>query len=411
MNKLISFLQNIINTGVIGIKEPEEIKRIRLSNLVTLTVFITGTPFAFLFYFYGTKLSGIVLMTYILAFMLVLKLNQSNRFQLARMVMILLLNVAVIHFALWYGEDSGLHRMLIPFACVPFLIFRRTDVWPIAIGTFLSLGGFLLIDFVPYTPLNALDANNAHIIYYAITTVAMLWLLLEMLYLSNQNHIAISNLTHQRKNQTAAIVHAQEQERRRTARDLHDSLGQLLSTMKVYYERFPDQPHSIAPNMMALIDQAVSEIRSISFNLMPQILESKGLEPALQELINKVRQTVDFNVFLYIRDMELLPMKMELQFNIYRVVQESMTNIIKHAHAKEVNIHLINTNEELTITIEDDGVGFNPEEGVQKRSGLQHIAARIEWCDGKFEIDSGAKIGTTLIIVIPHLPHATVLEK
>jgi len=408
MNKLISFLQNIINTGVITIKEPEEIKRIRLSNLVTLTVFITGTPFAFLFYFYGTPLSWIVLATYILAFALVLKLNQIRRFQLARMVMTLLMNVAVIHFAFWYGEGSGLHHMLIPFACVPFLVFRRTDIWPIALGVFLSLGGFLLIDFVPYTPINALDAKSELVIYYAITTMAMLWLLLEMLYLSNQNHIAISNLTHQRKNQTAAIVHAQEQERRRTARDLHDSLGQLLSTMKVYYERFPDQPHSVAPNMMELIDQAVSEIRSISFNLMPQILESKGLEPALNELINKVRQTVDFEVFLYIRDIEQIPMKMELQFNIYRVVQESIANIIKHAKAKEVNIHVINTNNELTITIEDDGVGFNPEEGVEKRSGLHHIAARIEWCDGKFEIDSGTKIGTTLIIVLPLVKHGAV---
>src|SRR5690606_32368555 len=134
---------NIIGTGTLKIKDPEEIKRIRLSNLIALTVFVTGTPFAVVFYLYGSKISGIVLVFYILSFLIILQLNRKKKFEFARVVMIILLNTAVIHYSFWYGVSAGLHKMLIPFACVPFLISDRKYGWWIVFSCSISIVGYL----------------------------------------------------------------------------------------------------------------------------------------------------------------------------------------------------------------------------------------------------------------------------
>ncbi len=388
--------------GTSGLNDPEEEKRVRLSNLIALTVFSTGTPFAFIFFFYASKVSGVTLIFYILSFWSVIEFNRRRKFKLARLLLVGLLNGAVIHYSIWYGKDSGLHIMLIPFFCVPFLVFSRDDGWIMAAGSFISCLGYVLIDFVHYEPILSMTATSTSIIYHLITGVAWLWLIFEMIYFTNQNYIAVQNLIWQRKNQTASIVSAQEEERRRISRDLHDSMGQLLSTIKVNLERLPDQQSDAVSNSIELIDQSVNEMRNVAFDLMPNTLENYGLFPALEELVERMNALQSFRMEYQVHGISQAQIAKDQQFNIYRIIQEALNNIMKHAEASEVNLQLIKFEEDLTITIEDDGKGFVYDSAATEGSrGLKNIAARTEWMDGAFRVDSGSKIGTTLIISIP----------
>ena len=396
-----NWLEHIKSVGTETIQNPEEAKRIRLTNLMSLTVFTTGTPFAVMFYFYGSHLSGLVLLIYILSFLSIFYMNKKGRIFSARVVMLSIMNVAVIHYALWYGEPSGLHRMLVPFSCIPFLVFDRKDYRFIVLFTSVSLIAFMLIDFFPFDPLIDLDPTSSSIIFYGITCIAWTWFILEMFYLSNQNHEAYSRLANQAKKQTLDIVNAQEQERKRIARDLHDSLGQLLSALKIRLEKAKRNNETPKQDTLNLIDNAVEEMRSLAYNLMPAALDKKGLKSALDELVDKLRNTVEFKIFFQIHGIDETLITKEYQYNIYRIIQEGLNNIIKHAGAKEVSLQLLKVEDKLTITIEDDGKGFDIKARMDGGIGIQNIAARTEWLDGTFRIDSGPEIGSTLIVEIP----------
>ena len=114
-----------------------------------------------------------------------------------------------------------------------------------------------------------------------------------------------------------------------------------------------------------------------------------------------MRQSVDFKIFFQIQGIDNSLISKDHQYNIYRIVQEALNNIIKHAEAKEVSLQLLKVEGKLIITIEDDGKGFDIQSRIHNGIGMQNIAARTEWLDGKFKIDSGPNIGSTLIVVIP----------
>lgn len=400
---LVRWFQSIINTGTGSIKDPEKAKQIRLTNLMALTVFTTGSPFSIVFYIYGSKLSAIVLVLYILSFLIVFWLNKKESYFSAKIFMLFVMNIAVIHLSIWYGVDAALHRMLMPFGCIPFLIFNRTNYLLITFFTSLSFLGYLAIDFIPFSPLLMLDELSISIVYHGLTCICCTWIILEMLYLSNQNFLAISLLTQQRKDQTNAIVHAQESERTRIARDLHDSFGQLLSAIKINLEMVGPQENHHLKTSKDLVDSAVIEMKNVAYNLMPGTLENNGLIPAISELIGKIKRTAPFEVFYYVHNIRQQDISKDQQHNIYRIIQEGLHNILKHAKATEVNLQLVNSENKLTITLEDNGCGFDLEKVNRTGSGLQNMKARTEWLDGEFMIDSGAEIGTTIIVSIPTL--------
>ncbi|CAG5086085.1 sensor histidine kinase [Parvicella tangerina] len=401
MSSSQSWNQRLINSGTLGLTNPEEIKRVRLSNLIALTVFTTGTPFAAIFFYFATKLSGVVLIFYILSFWSVIELNKRYRFKLARFVMVLLLNAAVIHYSIWYGKGAGLHMMLIPFFCVPFLIYSKRDGWWMFVGSLISSAGFLMIDFIPFQPIIQLSIRSESFIYHGITAMAWLWLIFEMVYLTDQNYIAVKNLISQRKGQTEAIIRSQELERNRIARDLHDSIGQLLSAAKVNLEQLSGRHDETIQNSINLIDQSVEEMRNVAFHLMPNTLESYGLLPALEELVDRINGFSSFDLAFHTHGFVSNQIGKDLQYNIYRIVQEALNNVLKHAEANEVCLQLIEVEQRLMIIIEDDGKGFAYNLLKREGRGLQNIAARVEWMDGKFTVDSGKTIGTTLIIEVP----------
>ncbi|KOF01722.1 hypothetical protein OB69_15330 [Roseivirga seohaensis subsp. aquiponti] len=203
------------------------------------------------------------------------------------------------------------------------------------------------------------------------------------------------------------VLEGQETERRRIAIDLHDRLGGILSMVKLHFSVVTeslskdDQTHTKFMKASDLLDQATGEVRSISHNLMSGVLTKFGLVPALEDLKDKISQTGKLKVSLYSNDLNnVLTAEQELQ--LYRIVQELISNILKHSHAKEANIQLTKGEDSVNLIVEDDGVGFDLKE-VNKKAGigLINLKARVAKLNGNFHIDSGRGAGTTISIDIP----------
>jgi two-component system, NarL family, sensor kinase len=247
--------------------------------------------------------------------------------------------------------------------------------------------------------------ERQRILGWSIAGIAVLALLSTVLFFNRaklkQKNLYQQQLHEQQQKQAAAVIEVQEQERKRIAEDLHDSLGHLLSTAKLNLQSVPEEQKKHYTNTLHLLDQASQEIRNISFNLMPQTLEEQGLIPALYELADKVRKSRLYDILIRVHNMDNLEFDQQTKFNIYRIVQEAVNNILKHADAKEISIQLVKQEESLSIMIEDDGKGFNMAEVKKFGRGLKNITARSEWLHGTITIDSTPGRGTTISIEIP----------
>lgn len=246
------------------------------------------------------------------------------------------------------------------------------------------------------------EIKRERLIYWSASGIVSLSLISSLL-LFNRKRLKEKNkfqqqLNKQQKEQAVAVMETQEMERKRIAEDLHDSLGHLLSTAKLNLQTLPQEKQ--VQNSLTLLNQASDEIRNITFNLMPHTLEEGGLIPALEELANKVNNSGTVLVNLQIHNMEKFNLEKQSQFNIYRIVQEAVNNILKHAGASEISIQVIGQEDHITIMIEDDGKGFNPQTNKTGR-GLKNIVTRSLWLKGNINIDSTPGKGTTITTEFP----------
>ncbi|NNF34923.1 MAG: tetratricopeptide repeat protein [Saprospiraceae bacterium] len=201
-------------------------------------------------------------------------------------------------------------------------------------------------------------------------------------------------IIHERKSiRMQSLIEGQEQERTRISRDIHDGLGGLLSATKAQLLN----PDNNTNKVHELIDQACEEVREITQNLMPVSLKTVGLKGAIEDLIRKT---------------ECLPIKIKseisieekydehIALNVYRVIQELINNVVKHAKAKNLLVQVLHADEEVKILIEDDGVGYNAL--IQNGGmGIKNVNARVELLNGDINIDTAENIGTTVNIDIP----------
>lgn len=219
-----------------------------------------------------------------------------------------------------------------------------------------------------------------------------------------QKHRYLKELNRQQKAQAGAVMETQEQERKRIAEDLHDSLGHLLSTVKMNLQTLPDMHRQLVEHPLRLVNQAASEIRDITFNLMPRTLEEEGLAAALHELAEKTNRPGSLRVELQIHGMEVVRLERQVEFNIYRIIQEAVNNILKHAGAREITIQLIRHDDQFSIMIEDDGNGFNTDDAGRSGRGIRNISTRSAWLNGTADFDSAPGRGTTVTVSIPITP-------
>lgn len=209
------------------------------------------------------------------------------------------------------------------------------------------------------------------------------------------------------------VLHAQEQERISLARELHDDLGQRLALLKInlhHLRRFLSDPDAHAA--WAVLDAAVltliAQIRVISVSLRPPLLDYLGLESALEQLLNMQFST---GVCSYVFEYAGLPNKLAapIETAVYRIVQESITNVVRHAHANVVVVE-VNGGEaglELELIIRDNGVGFPHAAGPEvhradgSQGGLRGMHERVELLGGTFNVESSANAGTRVIVALP----------
>ncbi len=203
-----------------------------------------------------------------------------------------------------------------------------------------------------------------------------------------------------------AIIQGEEKERRRIARDLHDGLGALLATTKMRINALENDAPQIKQlpsycKAEELIDEACRTIREISHNMVPTVLNQHGLEYALNDLCQSVAHAhnirVDFLPFDLNEDLDVT-----LKVSIYRMVQELLRNVIKHARATEVIVQLTMESEHITLIVEDDGRGFDPSRvNGHNGIGLENIRSRVEYLEGNMEIESNREEGSTFTIDLP----------
>jgi PAS domain S-box-containing protein len=200
-----------------------------------------------------------------------------------------------------------------------------------------------------------------------------------------------------------SIIETQEKERRQLSVELHDNVNQILSSCKLMLElakENKDKAPLLTEKSYQSIQLAITEIRKISHNLNPSAVEDFGLGEAITEMVDKINLSekvkVDFKFFATVKKTAL---KSEDKIAVYRIVQEQLNNILKHAHAKNVFIELAIKPSKIHLFIEDDGNGFNPKK-INKGIGLKSIHHRVEYYHGTIDIESGKNKGCKMTITL-----------
>jgi len=201
------------------------------------------------------------------------------------------------------------------------------------------------------------------------------------------------------------VVEAQELERRRLARELHDETGQALTSillgLKALEERTGDEASRAATQeLRSLVVSTLQDVRRLAVELRPTALDDFGLVAALERLTASFAEqtgiSVDFQTAL--AD-ERLPEEVETA--LYRIVQESLTNVVKHARARRVSILLARKEGSVKAVVEDDGRGFDPAEQAGDGFGLVGMSERLALLGGRLEVESDADAGTTIAAEVP----------
>ncbi|WP_428659304.1 tetratricopeptide repeat-containing sensor histidine kinase [Runella sp.] len=205
---------------------------------------------------------------------------------------------------------------------------------------------------------------------------------------------------------TNSILKGQEEERSRVARDLHDGLGGLLSGIKLTLNTM--RGNIILPESGALafgraltqLDNAISEMRRVAHSMMPEALVKFGLTEALQDFCDGINESRQLKVSLQTFGLET-PIESSTEVVLYRIVQELLNNIIKHAHATEAYVQITRDHNHLSLTVEDDGKGFDMTQLNQKKgAGMNNIETRVAYLNGKMDIQSQPNEGTSVHIEV-----------
>ncbi|RMF00638.1 MAG: GAF domain-containing protein, partial [Chloroflexi bacterium] len=206
------------------------------------------------------------------------------------------------------------------------------------------------------------------------------------------------------------LVEVQETERRRIARELHDEAGQALTSLMIglhVLEKDADNRQSVLARVSELknLTKNISEdLHRLAMDLRPASLDYLGLVATLGQLVTKFNQQYDITAKFEAvgLDQERLPATIET--NLYRVVQEALTNVVRHAQATRVDILIERRVGKIVVVVEDNGKGFDPEEaGRKKRLGLLGIRERVKMLDGTLRVESSPTAGTTINVEVPYV--------
>ena len=216
-----------------------------------------------------------------------------------------------------------------------------------------------------------------------------------------------AEITRQQDMATKAIISAEETERKRIAGDLHDGIGQMMSAARMNLSSIENEiiftsaeQRNRFDKVVALIDDSCSEVRQVSHNMMPNALLKSGLALAIREFIDKIDRRV-IQISLHAEGLNE-KIDSNIETVLYRVIQECVNNVIKHAGANRLDISLIKDSDGINAIIEDNGKGFDTGnlsnfEGI----GIKNVQSRITYLKGTVEWDSMPGRGTVAAIYVP----------
>lgn len=206
-----------------------------------------------------------------------------------------------------------------------------------------------------------------------------------------------------KKDIVTAVIDAQEKERNELSGELHDNVNQLLAASILYLKTAQKQKvieESLISHSLDYVQKAINELRNISHNLAPVDIKMNGLAAALKVLTEKLHIPKSFEVKLTVSKLQEKKLTQSLQLAVYRMVQEEINNILKHANASKITIHLREEDHNLLLTVTDNGKGFDLST-IKKGLGITNIIARAENFGGSAEIISSPGNGCILRVKIP----------
>jgi signal transduction histidine kinase len=288
----------------------------------------------------------------------------------------------------------------------------------------LSDHSFIIIASLPYQEITTPIVKNAVKNYSISFLVAFIIIIASIFFYRVQSQkskleietrylseLAISSekLRGERQKRLTAMIDGQESERIRISRELHDGLGQYLLAVKVRMEevctRVSGKLYDELCEIKKMFVETIDETRRISNNLMPLMLDELGMVTALNNLCNELSAStkikIDFVSFGISTKIDT-----KITTYVYRILQEALSNAIKHSGASEINVQLLGNNEQINLVVQDNGRGFHYDGTVKhKGNGLNNISERAGILNGVFEIDSKPGEGTILNIKIPLNQH------
>jgi signal transduction histidine kinase len=204
-----------------------------------------------------------------------------------------------------------------------------------------------------------------------------------------------------------AMLKGQEEERSRIAKDLHDGLGSLLSGTKLSFMNVREnvvltpETNALFDRSLSMLDNTIGDLRKVAQNLMPEALVKFGLHEALRDFCNTIQSSTDTKV-VYQQFGEKRKLNNTAEVFIYRMVQELVTNIIKHAEASEIIVQLMMDDHAISLTVEDNGKGFDKNILQHKKgAGIRNITYRVQYLNGTLDIDTNPGCGTSVNIQLP----------
>lgn len=254
-----------------------------------------------------------------------------------------------------------------------------------------------------------LSKKNYILIGAVLLMIALVWLLLSYYtkHRLKQKSRLQQEIMRQQEIATKAVLTAEEDERKRIARDLHDGVGQMMSAAKMNLSAFESdinlmntQHQASLSKIISLVDESCKEIRSFSHKMIPNALLESNLGLAVRDFVDKIDKK-SLQVHLYTENMEER-MGSNMETILYRIIQECVNNVIKHADATKLDISIIKDEKLLTVTIEDNGKGFDPMNKDRFQGiGLKNIHTRVEYLKGTIDIDSAPGRGTVISLLVP----------
>jgi two-component system, NarL family, sensor kinase len=217
-----------------------------------------------------------------------------------------------------------------------------------------------------------------------------------------------SAIISERERGTMAVITATENERRRIAKDLHDGVVQSLTGLKLRFQNLmhtSEVPAELASGLdetTELINSSIDELRNISHRMMPRALSEMGLVPALNDLLEKTFHASGIHCAFDEMGVDSARFDDTVEVNIYRIVQELMNNIVKHADATNISVQLLKNPAHLILVVEDDGKGFDPS-AAQGGIGIINIRSRVQALRGEVSFEPGPKQGTVVTVRVPLL--------